>query len=76
MEKLKQIYEKVTSETVPDNVTMDTDLRADMGLSSIGMLYFVIVIESAFDITFDNVGMEDFRTVGDVVRTIMERQNR
>lgn len=51
---------------------METDLRTDMGLSSIGMLYFVIVIESVFPVRFESVGVEDFITLGDVVRYIQE----
>ena len=71
--RLKEAYKVVTGEDAPDSFTMSSRLRDDMGLSSIGMLYYVIVIESLFSIRFENVGVEDFRTVGDVVGYIKEK---
>ena len=70
MEKLREAYTIVNETEVPDDFTLETDLRTDIGLSSIGMLYFVIVIESLFDMKFEGVGVEDFKTIGDVVRFI------
>ena len=42
-------------------------LIADMGLTSVSMLYMVIAIEETFDIRFDNIGMTDLVTLGDVI---------
>ena len=42
-------------------------LKADLGFSSVSMLYMVIAIEEEFNIRFDNVGSSDFNTLGDVV---------
>jgi len=70
IEKLKEAHKIVNETEVPDNFKMDTDLKTDMGLSSIGMLYFVIVLENLFSIRFEGVGVEDFKTIGDVVRFI------
>ena len=44
-----------------------SDLRTDLGLSSVGMLYLVFSIEESFGIRFENVGMNDFKKLGDVV---------
>ncbi|MCR5694307.1 MAG: acyl carrier protein [Clostridia bacterium] len=53
----------------------DSGLVDYFGLNSVGMIYMIIVIESEFGITFDDVGMNDFATLGDVVRYIEKRQN-
>ncbi len=45
----------------------DTRLVADLGFSSVSMLYMVIAIEEEFDIRFENVGTADFETLGQVV---------
>lgn len=45
----------------------DTRLIADLGFSSVSMLYMVIAIEEEFDIRFENVGTADFETLGQVV---------
>lgn len=55
-------------------ISENSDLRADIGLNSVGMLYLVIVIEQTFGISFDNVGIGDFKTFGDIVNFILERQ--
>lgn len=73
IEKLKDAYQTVSGEEIKIEVTEETSLRDDMGLSSVGMLYYVIVLENIFDMQFEGVGVEDFRTVGDVVKYISER---
>lgn len=50
--------------------TEDSVLSTDLGLSSVAMLYMVIAIEETFDVRFDDVGMDDFKTLGDVVTFI------
>ena len=50
-----------------DDVTEDSNLTSDIGLSSIGMLYMILAIEESFHIRFDNVGMNDFVVLRDVV---------
>lgn len=47
--------------------TEDSELIADLGFSSVSMLYMVIAVEEEFGIRFENVGAADFRTLGDVV---------
>ena len=45
----------------------DSNLTLDVGLSSVGILYVVIAIEEFFNIRFDNVGFNDFKTIKDVL---------
>lgn len=74
IEKLKEAYKTVIGSNYKGEITEETLLREDMGLSSVGMLYFVIVMENLFDVRFEGVGMEDFSKVGDVVNFIKEAQ--
>ncbi len=50
--------------------TEESRLVADLGFSSVSMLYMVIAIEEEMGIRFDNVGASDFETLGDVVSFI------
>ena len=50
--------------------TEESRLVADLGFSSVSMLYMVIAIEEEMGIRFDNVGASDFETLGDVVTYI------
>lgn len=69
IEKLKDILFQTDNrnEQSVKACTESSDLRTDIGLSSVGMLYMVFSIEETFGIRFENVGMGDFKTLGDVV---------
>lgn len=69
IEQLKGILlsaDQLGSERI-QNCDESSDLMTDFGLNSVSMLYLVIAIEETFNIRFDNVGMTDFTTLGDVV---------
>ena len=42
-------------------------LTEDFGFNSVGLLYMVIDIEESFGIRFEDVGINDFETLGEVV---------
>ena len=60
---------EITDETLNENA----NLAADLGLSSVGVLYVVIGIEEMFGIRFDDVGFSDFETLGDVITYIEKK---
>lgn len=76
LEKLKDIFRKALPDKAEmmDSVDMDSDLRTQVGLNSIGMICMVIMIEEAFSVQFDDVGFNDFTTVKDVVTYIRSRK--
>ena len=75
VEQLKEILlvADERNKAIIDTVTEDSKLMTDIGLTSVGMLYLVIAIEESFGIRFDNVGVDDFQTLGDVVTYIDAR---
>lgn len=69
LENLKEILmdaDERGSELV-DKVSERSRLTEDLGLSSVNMLYMIIATEEVFDIRFDDVGVNEFQTVGDVM---------
>ncbi len=69
LETLKEILmdaDERGSELV-DKVSEQSRLTEDLGLSSVNMLYMIIATEEVFDIRFDDVGVNEFQTVGDVM---------
>ena len=69
LEKLKGIL-CAANDSPPEayeNTTEDSRLLTDLGLSSVSILFVVIAIEEDFGIQFDDVGVTDFETVGNVV---------
>ena len=68
--KLKDAYKTVMGKEPDEGFSESADLRTDLGLTSVGMLYFVIVIETLFSVRFENVGTNDFKTLEDVISYI------
>ena len=75
LEQLKEIMLAMdpTKATLIDTVTEDTRLVEDLGLTSVAILYMVIAIEETFNVTFDNLGVNDFKTIGDAVDYISKK---
>ncbi len=67
-DKLKEILSMTDADSrlLEGELDESKELIADYGFSSVGMLYTVIGIEEMFGIRFENVGMSDFKTLGDV----------
>lgn len=75
IDKLRDILIAADARSQSDlaNVTEETNLFTDLGLTSVSMLYMVIAIEEDFGIRFEDVGAADFTTIGDVVGYIEAR---
>ena len=75
-QKLKEILQSADDRN-PESVeraTEGTNLVTELGLSSVSMLYLVIVMEDTFDIRFDDIGVTDFTTVGSVIDYILTKK--
>ncbi len=74
IEKLKEIAEfTVQDPSILAKMDETADLTADLGLSSVGILYIVIAIEEMFHIRMDDVSFGEFKTVGDVADYIEKK---
>ena len=75
LHKLKEIFRTALPDKadIMESVNLDSDLRTQVGLNSIGMICMVIMIEETFSVQFDDVGFNDFVTVKDVVDYIRSR---
>ena len=75
LQKLKEIFRTALPDKadIMESVDLDSDLRTQVGLNSIGMICMVIMIEETFSVQFDDVGFNDFVTVKDVVEYIRSR---
>ena len=75
LQKLKDIFRTALPDKadIMESVDLDSDLRTQVGLNSIGMICMVIMIEETFSVQFDDVGFNDFVTVKDVVDYIRSR---
>lgn len=73
-ERLKNVCDSVfEGEIDTSNVTMESDLRDDIGINSIGVLYMAMALEEEFGIKFTNDDFADIKTVSDVVAIIEKK---
>lgn len=54
-------------------ITETSNLREDVSINSIGLLYMAMALEEEFGIKFTNDDFPQFVTVGDVVRVIDQK---
>lgn len=67
--KLKELIKLANSSngSLLEDVNEESDLRSDLGLTSIGVLYLAISIEQTFNIEFQDSSFDDFTKVKDVI---------
>ena len=76
LEQLRELMKTAMPDAAEriDGLEEDANLQTDVGLTSVGLLYVVIAMETAFDISFDGVSFADFATVKDIVDYIENEQ--
>ncbi len=73
-EKLISVCQAVFDGEIDANaITPEADLREDLGINSIGILYMALAIEEAFEIKFVNEDFAGILTVQDVVNVIEKK---
>ena len=53
-----------------ESVTDDQNLVADLALDSLDRVDLTVTLEKEFDIKIDDAALEEWQTVGDVVKTV------
>lgn len=66
-EKVIEILTEYT-ETKAENITEESSLAADLGLSSLDVMNVVMAFEEAFDIEIPDEDIWELTAVGDIVR--------
>ena len=71
IERMKDVLESVfEGEIDPASVKESDDLRDDLEMNSISMLYMIMGLEEEFEIKFENSDFVKMKTVGDVIECI------
>ena len=68
--RLKELLYEIDDEIDVEEITEESRLKEDVGLSSVAMLYMAVSIENEFEIDLSDANMNDLVTVGDVVELI------
>lgn len=72
-ERLKNTFSEVFGDDIDvSKITEASDLKADLGMNSIGMLYMALAIENEFGKKLTNDDFADIKTVADVIGKIKQ----
>lgn len=73
-QRLLQVCSAVfESEIDISRITPEANLREDVNINSIGLLYMAMAIEEEFDIKFSNEDFTEITTVADVINIIEKK---
>ncbi len=59
----------------PASITMDTNIRTDLGLNSLELINMAVEIEESFDVEIPDRDAMDLQTVADAIRIIQKYQD-
>ena len=66
--KLKEVFQMVVYNGVNvDLIDESSNIKLDLGVNSIGLIYLAVAIEKVFNIDMSNITVDTFKTVSDVV---------
>lgn len=75
-EKLKEIFKLVIHNGINvDLIEDDANIKTDLNVNSIGLIYLLIAIEKTFNLDMSDVTFNTFSKVGEVIDYIYEKQN-
>ncbi|SNR96574.1 MULTISPECIES: acyl carrier protein [unclassified Azospirillum] len=60
----------------PVTITTDTSITRDLGLDSLAVMDFVMVLEDKFDVSIPLERIAEVETIGDLARTIQDLRGR
>ncbi len=58
-----------------DDVTMEAELVGDLGINSLELADLVLLCEDKFNVVIDDEELQNFITVGDVIRYLEAEKN-
>lgn len=72
LEKIKEIIVQF-ADVSPDDITENSTLRADLGLSSFDIVNLSVALEEVFEVEFEESEIPTLNTVGDIIVSIEEK---
>lgn len=75
LEELKKIFTLVINRNADvNNMTLESKIISDLGVSSVGLIYLMVAVEEQFAIDMGDATFNTFETVGDVVAYIKNKK--
>ena len=76
-DKLKEIFRLIVHNGVDvDKIELSSNVRLDLGVNSVAMIYLALAIERDFNIDMHDVTYDTFATVNDVLEYVYGKVNK
>ncbi len=73
--EIRKIMQDYLGELVVKDMSFESDLKVDLGMDSMDILYVVFIIQNTFDIEISDEEMNTFITVADMVKAVEAKNN-
>jgi acyl carrier protein len=68
--EIRKIMQDYLGKVIVENMSMKSDLKVDLGMDSMDILYVVFIVQNTFDIEISDDEMNTFITVADIVNAV------
>ena len=73
--EIRKIMQDYLGEIVVKDMSFESDLKVDLGMDSMDILYVLFIIQNTYDIEISEEEMNSFITVADVVNAVEAKNN-
>lgn len=73
--RLKELLKEIDEEIDPESITGSSRLMADIGMSSVALLYMSVAVEDEFGVDLSSFEMKEDTTVNDIIGLIQEHSS-
>lgn len=73
--RLKELLREIDEEIDPESITGSSRLMADIGMSSVALLYMAVAVEEEFGVDLSSFEMKEDTTVNDIIGLIQEHSS-
>ena len=73
--EIRKIMQDYLGELVVKDMSFESDLKVDLGMDSMDILYVVFIVQNTFDIEISDDEMNTFITVADMVKAVEAKNN-
>ena len=73
--EIRKIMQDYLGELVVKDMSFESDLKVDLGMDSMDILYVVFMVQNTFDIEISDDEMNTFITVADMVKAVEAKNN-
>lgn len=73
--EIRKIMQDYLGKVIVENMSMKSDLKVDLGMDSMDILYVAFIVQNTFDVEISDDELATFITVADMVKAVEAKNN-